>query len=339
MPDAVTGSNTSTSSQSTAGAGAAPNPSSQELASGDAAGAGQGQAASPKVAPSLETLKAARRAAAAVAQTVSTAGAKGADPAGQAQSPKPDGSGTGAAQTPAQDPTLTQFVSLRREIEQLKAEAKAATDHAPVIDLGKKLQAAQELVKAGKHYDAIVALGIDMDQAVRQVMQLPGDDAKPAKDPEIDQIKTELEALKAERDAAKAAADKAKADAEREQGRQGVHKYVKDQVKDFPLLSRSEAWIDHALSEADKEYDKVVAELKRELNEDEKSDIIQRNLKAGEEMRQKERQLYLDSQTQSAPARPSPSVVSDFRGGTQGRPVTVGKLTLEQAKARRHATQ
>lgn len=298
-----------------------------------------------KAPKTMEQVRAARYEAAAAAVE---GGAATAAPAGD------------AAKTPVSidmdEAALKAATALSREAREAKARAKEfeakAAAAAPAL-------AAMELIKQGKHAEAIKVLGADLNAAVAETLAGPGEVAEQTPEAkELARQAAELEALKA-RDAERTERDKSE-DAKRfEAARQAdvkaVGEYVKKEAAKYPFLSRSDAWVADAYEGAVEANATLVKKLGRELTDAERHALVLSALEEGEATRVAEARLYAPVAPAVDPKNPAnvrpdppPSTPSarpttfsgDLRGGTAS-PVTKqrSRMTFEAAKrARREST-
>jgi hypothetical protein len=187
-------------------------------------------------------------------------------------------------------------------------------------------------------------LGLDFQGAAQQALK---GEVGPDPDPEIAELKNMVKDLtikltQKEQDEATAKAAAA-AQAARDEGKNAIVTYVKSNDKAYPMLAKNPAWVAQALDHADKAYAHVVSELKkagqeRELTVAEKNQLIEESLKQTEAYHVEQAKAYGQANPvpNQVPARGTPTVTSDIRGGIEGKPVgKPGKMTLEQVKARR----
>lgn len=245
------------------------------------------------------------------------------------------------------DAELAKATQLSKEARESKARAKEL--EATVAGTAKYTEAAA-LIAKGQHAAAARALGLDLNAAVAEELgAVPEGDAV---DPKLAEMAKKLEALetgataRAKRDAEELAARTTEV---RKQDVAAVVEHVKGQAATFPFLSRSAEWVQEAYDEAIDVYPRAVKDLGRDLNAQEKHDLITAALEEGEAKHAAKAKLYgatpavaLERPGGATPPRPSarPTTFdSSMRGGTSAATTkTKTRLTFHEAKrARRNA--
>ncbi len=164
----------------------------------------------------------------------------------------------------------TDLAEAKAKADLLGADAKRAA----------KLDKVAELVKAGKHYDAIQELsdlGLSFDAAVQQLVN-PGAEPPVAAKPDDKPVDPEVAKMRAELDAVNkrlADADAALAANAKEAGRRTVVEHVKTNAKDFPYLAANEDWVTAALASAEPDYAEAIkANNGQDLSMEAKNDLV-----------------------------------------------------------------
>lgn len=304
--------------------------------------------------PTIESARAARYAATAAAAP----GAAGADPAAagntkppaDAGAPKPD---AGSTATIAMDEAaLKAATALSREAREAKAARAAAESK---VAEAEPLIKAKALIAAGKHREAMTALGIDLNAAVAEELAEPGASVEPTAEAKVlAEMAAELKAIK-DAEAARVERDK-QTDAERAKAAQdadvkAVTAFVGTEAKKYVYLSRNPAWVEDAYQGAIEAHETLTKSGKT-LTDADRRNLVLAALDEAEEGHAKNAKLYgvapaatTPATNSQVPSPPTPSArpttfTADLRGGTS-TPVTKQRtrMTFEQAKrARREAS-
>lgn len=259
-----------------------------------------GGAVEPVRAPTLETIKAERRASAesTTDEGVGGAGGKGAAAGADGKGAGADGKGKAkvAAGKPAEvdidDSKLTAFVKLNGD---LRAAKERLRELEPNAAQAAKIVKATKLIAEGKNFDAIrEVVGEEVfNAAVREVVGAGGE--KPKADPEVAKLKEKIEELERGQTGTKEQLDAA-AVAQREIGVNKIVEEVTGLTEQFPYLSRNPEWVKESLQRADKVYEvakeKSVKEKGRDLNNTEKNALLRAALEVSEEEHVERAKMY-----------------------------------------------
>lgn len=269
---------------------------------------------------------------------------------------------TGAPATPVAEPAkpaataeiamtpeaLTAATALAKETRETKAKLKDLEARATAAE---PLIKAKELAAAGKHREAMAALGIDLNAAVAEELAGPGAAAELTPEQQaLADMAAKLAALE-EADKGRSEKDKAADAAKHAEVRAADVKSVTDFVgKDpakYAYLSRNPAWVAEAYEGAITAHDTLVAEHKRELTGEEKHNLVLAALAQAEEDHAAKAKLYganrPNDKTGPPPSKPSArptTFTRDMRGGTVTPTVkNRTQMTVSEAKrARREAS-
>lgn len=279
----------------------------------------------------IDALKAARR---ATATEIPKPGE-----AAKTDPPKP-GKTTKTVDVKVPEEKLATFVKLNGELE--TARKKIRELEAPATE-GAKVAKAMDLIKQGKHFDAIRDLvGLDnFNAAVREVVG--AGDGVPKETPEAKVLREKLEALEKDNTSTKEQLAAATA-AQREAGVTKIIEEVKTLADQFPYLSRSDAWVREALKGADDAYAAANAKCRddngRDMNDGEKNALLRAALEVAEEDRAAQAKLYAPPEAVKPKpgAKPTPRTIDrTMRGNVTAVLPKKKSATLEELKKERRA--
>lgn len=304
--------------------------------------------------PTFESVRAARYAATAAATPGAAAGTDGAPagaakPASDAAAAKPDSATAAIAMDEA---ALKAATALSREAREAKAARTAA--EAKVAE-AEPLLKAKALIAAGKHREAMTALGIDLNAAVAAELAEPGSNVEPTAEAKaLADMAAELKAVK-DAEAARVERDK-QTDAERAKSAQdadvkAVTAFVGTEAKKYVYLSRNPTWVKDAYEGAIDAHE-ALTKTGKALTDADRRNLVIAALDEAEDGHAKNAKLYAPAvaattlaTNSQVPSPPTPSArpttfTADLRGGTS-TPVAKQRtrMTFEQAKrARREAS-
>jgi hypothetical protein len=178
------------------------------------------------------------------------------------------------------DADLANFTQLTKQNRELKQQAQAQTTHS------ERITQAEKLMSEGRSLEAIrVALGeTAFDAAVKEAMNVQ--DTSTPVDPVIKALQDEIKTLKDTQTKTQEQLDaeaKAKAEAQKADGVKRITAEVTANASVFPYLAEKTERVTAALQEADKAYEILKADKKRDLTDAEKNTLIRAALEEAEE--------------------------------------------------------
>lgn len=312
----------------------------------------------PAVAPPPSPAEAATVAAAAAEEAGATKGDEEEteeEPAAPVVDPK---KAAATAEVDIDAAKLGAFTKLNRDL--MAATKRIRELESGTVPLADKFKAAQELAKKGDHFGAIKAAGLDLDAAVRQVMQAETEEKET--DPKLKKLQDDLAAAneklaalegnvtKTDEETKRLA--KARAEADRAAAEERIVAEVTLAADKFPFLSKSAKFVKEALDGADEAYPLAVKHLGRELTGEEKNNLLRAALEEAEEQHAARAKLYgvvpRKPKKPAEPAAPAAVAPAPPAAGTE-TPTTAdagmrgnvqvvkprGKRTLAEIKAER----
>lgn len=240
----------------------------------------------PKTAPSLDQIKAER------VQEQSEAASKAESDAAQAKVSEALALKE-AEQAKAKEAETS--TNLKAKLETELAEKAALL---PKAELATKLEQAMALAKEGKHLEAIEALELDLDGAVKQLMGMPKEEqnkhlTKGTIDPELAKKEADRDREIADLKQWKEGRIRAEAEQAKADGVKAVIGHVKTEAKSFPFLAKNEDWVKAALLDADKDYaDAVKANKGKDIDQDKKESLIETALTRAEKFHTEQAKAY-----------------------------------------------